>query len=310
MVTKKLPSVLFIISLLILLLPAGLMAQTRSADEITVPDEWADTYTAEEIAAIERALWAGNFTLEDLNFRKDYAYGYACFPIVKEWMVSPMDIAPGVDKIIKEINEPVQDFAEPFNTLNTAIQYYAGESGGETGIEAFAPGSVDYEFLVTSTDDVATMLQIMLRDDLTWSWEGENADIIRQFGPYQMAWHDVFESPYTAEQVSTWQAEIDNQPDEYLYQLMEETSVQELMRNYFLACPDPRGWLDQIPLTAFPYLTPKIIETDSGRIGIGSRGDDYWEGDFVILIDPSGDDTYKKHKYNSGGGDSGRGGVL
>ncbi|MBC8514276.1 hypothetical protein H8D30_00240 [bacterium] len=45
------------------------------------------------------------------------------------------------------------------------------------------------------------------------------------------------------------------------------------------------GGLDGLPL-------PGVYETEFGRMGIGRMEDDLWEGDFALIIDPGGDDTY------------------
>jgi len=287
-------------------IPAGLLAQTRGADDVDIPDRWADTYTPEEIAAIERALWAANLTLEDLNFRKDYTKGYGCFPIVREWMASPIELAPGMDAMVAEISDPKTNHTEPFNTLNAAIDYFPGGTPlQQMGNQVYHPVPVQYEFVVTDIEDVELMLRLMLDFDLEWPWAHEHDKILRQNAPLQMAWHDVFESPFSEEHQEDIEDILESESDEYLYELMETTDINVLMRNYFRSCPDPRGWLDEIPLTAFPTFRKEIIETEFGRIGIGSRRDDVWEGDFVILIDPAGDDIYKDCRIGAAYGTEG-----
>ena len=47
-----------------------------------------------------------------------------------------------------------------------------------------------------------------------------------------------------------------------------------------------------MPLGVFPIDTPYYHDTPNGRICLGTPGDDYYQGDFVVLIDPGGNATY------------------
>src|SRR5687767_3760843 len=58
---------------------------------------YGDTYTSAELAALDRALWAGNMTRADLGFNKDLGKGHECFPVVREMMADPLYIAEEID---------------------------------------------------------------------------------------------------------------------------------------------------------------------------------------------------------------------
>jgi hypothetical protein len=45
--------------------------------------------------------------------------------------------------------------------------------------------------------------------------------------------------------------------------------------------------------TLFPTGHPLIIDTSAGRICLGTPGNDTYSGDFAVLIDPGGNDTYR-----------------
>ncbi len=310
---KRINSISILIVITLLLITGGANART-AADEVTVPDEWGDTYTADELAAIDRALWAANMVREDLSFRKDYTKGYGCFPIVREWMASPMDIAPGMDGMIAKFEDSDQAAQSPLRELLGCLSYFPPMDYSDQ--EYLPPDGLsldpfqeikarlendppaDREALIDFLTDLAEM-------EIALNFTDEEAAILRQYAPYQLAWHDVFESPYSEEQVESWDEFLETQPDSYVYDLMLKTDVHTsaLRLTY---CPEPRGWLDQLPADVFPDDEPIIIETENHRIGIGSWSDDTWEGDFTVLIDPGGDDHYVNCRIGAAYGTEGR----
>lgn len=288
-------AMIFTISLFcILFIAQGAGAQTPDPDEIVIPDKWVGTYTADEIAAIERALWAGNLTLEDLNFRKDFTHGYECFPIVREWLAHPMEIAPGMDGIISGIDLVTQSVPSPISEMLTCLSYYPlAEEIDLTEISI--SGDNVYDLLEPVEEGTSGLFEALfnlveLGNEIETT-HGE-LEMLRQFMPEQLSWHDVFESPYEDEYVESMGELLEERSDEFLYELMSEMQIELLATSYRASCPDPRGWLDELPRSTWPRFRPEIIETEFGRIGIGSRFDDVWEGDFAILIDPGGDDHY------------------
>jgi len=281
----------------------GALGQTAQPGQVAVPQQWADTYTPEELGAIERALWAANLTLEDLNFRKDYAEGYACFPIVRDWLEYPLEIAPGMDRLIEEIRNAEQNVASPWSELMTGGDVFADQA---PEAHATLTGTADHALEAHATLETLTGFLVWLAEtEIPTNFTAEEAEIIRQYGPYQMAWHDVFESPYSEEQVEAWDEFLKSQPDSYLYDLMSKTDtrINALGMEYY---PDPRGWLDQLPAEAFPDSEPIVIESAGGRVGIGTLSDDTWEGDYTVLIDPGGNDHYINCRIGAAYGTEGR----
>jgi len=282
-----------ILAILILLIAGAAYAQDDAVTSTEVPDEWAATYTAEELAAIDRALWAGNFVREDLNFRKDYTEGYECFPIVREWLQYPMDIAPGMDGIISGIAEYRDGKNSPVAELTEALEYYPGNFSVYFDVtlpdlepaQLYGPETYDKEGMLSAMTGLASF-------ELNCPYTPEEYSMLRQFMPVQMAWHDIFQSPYSEESIDAWEEYLEGQPDEYLYELMSQIDLPGLAAWYLGACPDPRGWLTDLPSGTWPVLRPVIIEGDHGRIGLGTIFDDEWEGDFTVLIDPGGNDHY------------------
>jgi len=65
-----------------------------------------ETYTPEELAALDRALHAGNLTRADLAFDKAQAEGHGCLPIVREMLEDPLKIAPEMDRLAANTTSP------------------------------------------------------------------------------------------------------------------------------------------------------------------------------------------------------------
>ncbi|MCX6644930.1 MAG: HEAT repeat domain-containing protein [bacterium] len=292
----------------ILILAGGAFAQTPDPADIVLPDNWVGTYTPEEIAAIERALWSANLTLEDLNFRKDFTYGYECFPIVKEWMAHPMDIAPGMDKMVADMSEAEVDFPASIGDFLVAAGYYPAVT--EDGLTELWTLTTETNSMETSSapgtiEELEAVLTTMLENGVSQPIDESECQLIRQYAPVNLTWHDVFESPYTDEQVTEWDAMLLEKNDEYIYELMSKVDMFSLSKQYISLCPDPAVLLKNLPPSAFPMANKIIIETEYGRIGIGSRMSDYWEGDFAILIDPGGNDTYHNCRIGAAYGTEG-----
>lgn len=58
-----------------------------------------ETYTPEELQALDRALHAGNLARADLDFDKAQAEGHGCLPKVRELLGKPLEIAPEMDRL-------------------------------------------------------------------------------------------------------------------------------------------------------------------------------------------------------------------
>ncbi|HDS29755.1 MAG TPA: hypothetical protein ENN67_01800, partial [Firmicutes bacterium] len=286
----------------------------ETADAGTMPEHWVGTYTQEEIDAIERALWAANLTLEDLNFRKDYTEGYECFPIVREWLHKPMEIAPGMDGIIAGIARWREKAAGPIPEVLECLKYYPDpdekiervyrdfENG--TGFDmreifSLMPGADNTDKLKNALIELASANPVL-------PFTEDELEILREYAPMQMAWHDVFESPYDEARRDEMKALVDKAEADFLYKMMSRTNIIELVDFYLKNCPYPGDLLEIIPHDAFPSDEPLIFETEFGRIGIGTFGDDRWEGDFTVLLDPGGNDYYLNCRIGASFGTDGR----
>lgn len=274
----------FLISIAVLFIAVGTNAQTVPMADVTVPDEWAGTYTSAELAAIDRALWAANLTREDLEFRKDYTEGYGCFPIVLDWMESPLDIAPGMDAMVAGF-EREEGMPSPYAEVVGCLEYFPGEES-----EIIETVALD---VPTDPGSLEEFCRTLAEADVPMNFDSDDElQIIRQYAPYQLAWHDVFESPYAEEQVEAWDEFLEDKPDSYLFDLMTGSDTFANAAALVSLCPDPREWLTDVPDSAFPTDEPVVIDTENGRIAIGTFGDDTYEGDFTVLIDPGGNDHY------------------
>ena len=295
----------------LLLLAVNAYAQTPDPDDIVMPDNWVGTYTPEEIAAIERSLWAANLTLEDLNFRKDFTYGYECFPIVREWLEHPMEIAPDVDGMIEGFKEDVDLLPSPIAELVASLIYFPEFDSEEfSELEQllniqFSDNAIFGVMTIEELEDYfRNFLDVTVYPDF-FTPNGNDLKIIRQFCPSYLSWHDVFESPFSDEEVEEWEVWMEEQNDEYLYELMSEIYLWTLVVKYNFLCPYASGFFKDLPVQEFPLANKIIIETENGRIGIGSRMSDYWTGDFTVLIDPGGNDTYHNCRIGAAYGTEG-----
>ncbi len=265
---------------------------------------WGDTYTGEEIAAIERALWAANLTLDDLKFRKDYTKGYECFQWVREMMADPLSIAPGMDKMVGWITNS-RELVSPHRELNMTASYIGWGLPARPYYKP--PGwAIDSAEFTPDEFSVLNYLTRIADSNLDLQFTDEELNIIRQNAPLALSWHDVFESPFTEEQVKQWDEFLEGQPDDYLYQLMSKLHIDVMTSRYIVYLPDPRNWLVDLPTELFPAENPIIVNSDAGLIGIGTYGDDTWEGDFAALIDPGGNDHYINCRIGAAYGTEGK----
>ncbi len=272
----------------VVLLTQAALAQTGDATAVEVPEAWAATYTPEELAAIDRALWAANLTREDLSFKKDYTKGYQCFPIVRDMMADPLSIAADMDGMIAGIAQWQNTAPSPIAEVAECMTYYPWFSR----LDRYAiakPGKQTADSM--NLEGLQARLTGLAQFNSVPSLSPGETDMVREYAPYNLSWHDVFDSPYPQEQRSTWEEDLKARPDDYIYQLMSEIDIIELGKSYMENCPDPRGWLTDLPADFWPS-SPVMIETGNGRIGIGTVNDDTWEGDFTVLIEPGGNDHY------------------
>jgi len=138
------------------------------------------------------------------------------------------------------------------------------------------------------------------------SFEDPRYRLLRRYLPEQMAWHEVFQSPYPEAVDKTLAALLEAKDDAYLHELGARISVVAQVRTWLTTFRDPVAWLQALPPEAFPKDKPLIKDTPYGRIALGTVGDDTYTGDFAALIDPGGNDRYLGCRIGAAYGANGR----
>ncbi|MCB1216055.1 HEAT repeat domain-containing protein [bacterium] len=229
-------------------------------------------YTLDELNALEQALNAGNMTLADLQFDKDYAKGHGCFPIIREMMADPLQIAQWMDKLAA---------AGRLDSSGMQRMLINADSLANTehNSDWVSPGPItppaSREEIIAKLLSVASALP-QQPDELREQLRGRIVS--------SMAWHDI-------ENSSTEDSELP-EPTTELYELLIQA---ELRPDYhsdslyafaaMLSRLDPHSEL-------FPQDHYVVMQTPLGQMAIGTPYDDHYSGDFAILIDPAGNDTY------------------
>lgn len=80
-----------------------------------------ETYTPEELKALDRALHAGNLDREDLAFDKAQTEGFGCLPKVREMLRDPLTIAPEMDRLAALATGPLAALVEGAALLGEAV---------------------------------------------------------------------------------------------------------------------------------------------------------------------------------------------
>lgn len=269
----------------------ALMGAVSSADEKgdiaaireALLADFGETYTDEELAAMDRALWAGNLTREDMRFNKDYTKGYACFPVVRAMMDDPLLIAPYMDMLAELMDD--------HQTLMLVIGMDFGWSDGE--VETVL-AECNREGAVAASEPVSQLEEGLAYAEelLTFEWTEEELEMLREFLPAAMAWHDVFDRTVSEERHAELEALIKEKGDAYIYELAAKENYAgsaAALSALMMLGETAEGW----DASLFPQDEPLVVETRFGRIALGTPNDDYYEGEFAVLIEPGGNDTYR-----------------
>ena len=261
-------------------------------------------YTPEELAAIDRALWAANMDRHDLRFNKDFTKGYQCFPVVRRMMDDPLIIAPFMDKFVDGLRGG-QGVLIPTAAASCWENPQMAEALHEAQSQEFIPA---HKGVARTTDELLDGLAGMLaaaQSQLQLPWSDEELELLREFLPQAMAWHEVFDSTVGEERHKELEAKLENEPDEYLFELASRVDVARLLLAHEMLVQNVRSLLPGKPDALFPSDEPVVRETPFGRIALGTTNDDYYEGDYAVLIEPGGNDHYKNCRLGAAYGTDG-----
>lgn len=275
----------------------------QDADETTPAEaDHEPTYTDAELAALDRALAAGNLSRADLEFDKALTDGHAAFPVVLRMLREPLTIAPTMDAMARAV--------APGDSLGTLL---AAHDWTTTEVVGTTPWTVTPSLeLPTDTESLVAFATSLVVDPPVLTLDSdpaENAlllDVLRERLPESMAWHDEFPSPLSAERRDAVEARMEAEGASFLQDTAARVDVGALVGWWRDRWGEPTVWLYLLPIDAFPTDEPLIVETPHGRIGLGTPGDDTWTGEFAVLIDPAGDDRYVDCRVGAATGVDGR----
>ncbi len=265
------------------------------------------TYTPEELAGIDRALKAINMDRGDLRFNKNFAKGYCAFPVTLAMMDDPMLIAPYMDGFVDLVAE---NGLSLWGELDASVAAYpkdvtAAYFQAKVALPAYMMPSMPEAW---ETADIVVFLTMVAEAAAPSRLGLERHDLIREQLPMMMDWHDIYKSPYTQEQRDAWAKELEAAAPNYMYKQFEQISIGGLLADTmrYLYPLDPRTYIARINPEAWPKDGPVIVETKGGRIGVGTMGDDMWNGEFTMLIDPGGNDYYGECRIGAAHGTADR----
>ena len=275
---------LIITATLLTLLTAGVATAQEDTTRHTADNLYGDTYTPEELAAIDQALWAANMTRTDMTYKKDLTEGHGCFPIVKTMMHDPLRIATWMDRI-------AEFYPTGLASTSTSASIFLTDSSGMSDTlyagDYNATPHLDQDWL-DSLDSLLSIVDELFaerpRDMLT---DQEKLDLRAEITT-ALAWHDIEETA-----TESGYNESKSTDTEDLYALADKTYPFTMARGSLYHWCGLAGDLSvkgsQID---WPVDEPLIINSENGRICIGTPGDDIYQGDFAVLIEPGGDDHY------------------
>jgi hypothetical protein len=257
-----------------------------------VPAEYGKTYTRQELAAIDQALHAINCTRQDMTFEKDYAKGYDCLPVVKQMLHDPLAIAPYIDKLAggmrPQDGQPMLDSA----WRTAAAQIGDSDLSPQGGLWG-ANDAGDWEpyptahYTPAQVGFIRDIVHILAQPAIGGPQAASEPEFRDAFKD-AMAWHPVdSKNPKAA-------ADAENTPNKDIFALADKLDWYEPGKKVLAQLVDFTNQLKarQDLATLFPQDKPLIVDTSWGRICLGTPHDDTYSGDFAVLIDPGGNDTY------------------
>jgi len=291
-------------ALMLLALSACLTLAAGAASTPTPADtaSYGDTYTPEELAALDTALYAVNMDRTDLRFKKDYTKGLDCFPVVRAMMDDPLSIAVEMDKLASAVSE--SGLAPSLAAVIAAARLGWGEDHvmlyeewrtcSEWAFSLSQPGGMedwtpDYVQTLVETDYVHFAS--------TFEQDQPAYDALRLKLPGLMAWHDTFAHPADLDEARIAEIEkwIEAQPRQWYMAKLDASYYNStgLVVDYLLCFSSMTEWARALSDEFFPTDKPLVMQTKAGAVVIGTTGDDTYEGlDCAFVIEPGGNDTY------------------
>ena len=273
--------------------PAALLLAVVVAAPAAAQDaEYGNTYTAEELAAFDTALEAGNLVRRDLTFDKALTKGHGCLPVVRAMLGDPLRIAAEMDGVVARQTERAERAGPDVAALIEAARLLGGDTLEPEAPPVWETGSSDA--LIASLQGLAARQPRYAVPDFGVS-DAEDVeavlDALREQLPAKLAWHDVFAPALSGERRTAATAWRSDDP----VALLDTAAVLgsgRVAADWLRAFGQPLTWLAALPPEAFPQNAPLIVDSAFGRIGLGTPDADVWTGDFAVLIDPGGNDRY------------------
>jgi hypothetical protein len=156
-----------------------------------------ETYTPEELHALDRALHAGNLDRHDLTFDKAQAEGKGCLPVVREMLDDPLKIAPEMDRIAADAQDPLSALAEGARLLEGSVGAPGAPSVPTTPDEALDL----LEKIAARQPKIDFKPRAQLLEEMTWhlpSKEPKVEDLHEQAAKIPLlasAWVETFGDP-------------------------------------------------------------------------------------------------------------------
>ncbi|MDQ3023397.1 MAG: HEAT repeat domain-containing protein [bacterium] len=253
-------------------------------------DSYGGAYTPAELAALDKALWTQNLTRTDLKFDKDFGKGHECFPIVREMMADPLRIGPHIDHQFS-LFAPIKDRWYLRDITQAALGltpnwWFKSETEPWPQANVWAasgPAPLDAPGLEGVK---SAAMQIISRPSMGGPSELTTSEF-RNWFLHAMAWHPVDSAGAAIEDVEA--SSKDN------FELASQLNWKPLASGTANLMAETTRFFREGRFSTdyFPNDAPLVIDTEGGRICLGTPNDDTYTGDFAVLIDPGGNDTYK-----------------
>lgn len=258
--------------------------------------EGTGTYSVAELEALDRALHAANMDRRDLGFRKDLAAGHERLAVIEALLKDPLEIAREVDRWAA-LSRPSQRLEGLLQGAALALRR-PGEPQGARTPTSLPPAPATAQAALAALADALGRAHAAL-PSLPQA-DAQAVRALRQGLPAQLDWHDVYASPYGQEEATQLKAFLEEAGEAWLHEQAARINVQELVRVWTEHIEPLLRWAIELPLSAFPTDAPLTLDTPHGRVALGTTGDDVHVGEYALLIEPGGNDTYRHCRLGAG----------